>query len=622
MQAFDQSDSPSSPLPGTPQGGTLRLLLGLLQGVLLYGLYRAVQDHTWPATSPQLFAPCLLAAVFVPLLLISGIGHLDRRQLILWGGGALLLLAALAWYDGWRNADLALASPGGQAGVRVASMTGVERTIFPSFALVFFSAAGLFIGHALTLAAARDRRRIAAYPTYFDTAWKLAVQLAFSVLFTGVTWLVLTLGVALFELVKLTFLRDLIRKEWFSIPVTAFAFACAIHLTDVRPAIVRGIRGLLLVLMSWLLPVSALLIGGFVVSLPFTGLQSLWATRHAASVLLCAAAVLVVLINAAWQQGGDAMMVARVVRGAARVGALLLVPIVGLAAYALLLRVREYGWTAERVEAAACMVVAGCYALGYFMTALRPGWLPQIAQVNIAAAFLVLAVLLALFSPLADPVRIAVASQVARFESGKTDARHFDFAFLRFDGARFGRAALERLDTRAAGADAALVRQKIAAVRQLKNHNEQPGAPALDAGPADLSANLRAHPSGSALPPTLLHSNFIATTDRWRLPECLVDAHKICDAVQLDVTGDGKPEVILLPEGTGYARVLSEVAPGQWRLIGTVNVGKCEPVRAALLGGAARSIDAPLRDIDAGGQHLHVEAIDPPAPKPACKAGS
>lgn len=616
MQAFDQSDSQSLPVLSTPQAGTWRILLGLLQGLLLYALYRAAQDHGWPATAPLLFAPLVLAAVFVPLLPISGLGHLGRRPLVLWGVGATLLLLGLGWYGAWRAADLPLVPPTREPGTHMAAIPGVYRSIFPSFPLVVFTAAGLFIAHVLILAAARDRRRIAAYPTYFDSAWKLAVQLAFSGLFTGVSWLVLLLGAQLFELVKLTFLSELIRKEWFAIPVTAFAFACAMHLTDVRPAIVRGIRSLLLVLMSWLLPVIALLVAGFLLSLPFTGLAPLWATRCAASVLLCAAAVLVVLINAAWQQGGDGAAVARLVRGAARVGALLLAPVVALAAYALFLRVREYGWTGDRVDATACMVVAACYALGYFAAALRPGWLAQIAQVNIAAALLVLAVLLALFSPLADPARISVASQVARFESHRIDARHFDFAFLRFDGARFGRAALDRLDAHVAGADGALVRQRIAAARNLKNGFARRD---LALPPADLAANLRVHPAGATLPASLLHTDFSATTERWRLPECLYVEHKICDAVQLDVTGDGKPDVILLPSDAAYGRVLSALTPGQWQLIGTIQVSLCGPARAALLAGNGHSVEPALRDVEAAGRRLHVDAFEPP--ESPCKPG-
>jgi hypothetical protein len=42
----------------------------------------------------------------------------------------------------------------------------------------------------------------------------------------------------------------------------------------------------------------------FLLALPFTGLESLWSTRRATSILLTAAAVLIVLINAAYQAGG------------------------------------------------------------------------------------------------------------------------------------------------------------------------------------------------------------------------------------------------------------------------------------------------------------------------------
>jgi hypothetical protein len=449
MQALDPAESPSLPALAPPRVGARRIVLGLLQGLLLYILYRAAREQVWPATSPLLFAPMVLAGLYVPLVAISGLGHMDRRRLALWLAAAALLLAGLACYDAWRVADLPLWRDA------LPMPSGPRRSPQPSAALLFYGAAGLFIAHALVMAAVRDGRRIATYATHFDIAWKLGVQIAFSALFTGVTWLVLLLGAQLFELVKLHFLSRMMREAWFGIPVTAFAFACAMHLTDVRPAIVRGIRGLLLVLMSWLLPVTVLLVGGFLGALPFTGLAPLWSTRHAAAVLLCAAAAFVILINAAWQQGGDGKDVARVVRVAARIASLLPAPLVLIAAYALFLRVRDYGWTGDRVGAAACILVAGCYAAGYFRAGLRRGWLSSLAQVNIATAFVVIGVLLALFSPLLDPARISVGSQVARLSAGKVKADQFDFAFLRFDGVRFGRAALDRLEREAAGADAA-----------------------------------------------------------------------------------------------------------------------------------------------------------------------
>lgn len=58
-----------------------RIGLGLLQGLLLYGLYYSSTAKVWPATTPMLFVPMLMLAVLLPIAAISGIGHLSPRNL-------------------------------------------------------------------------------------------------------------------------------------------------------------------------------------------------------------------------------------------------------------------------------------------------------------------------------------------------------------------------------------------------------------------------------------------------------------------------------------------------------------------------------------------------------------
>ncbi|MFN9954093.1 MAG: DUF4153 domain-containing protein, partial [bacterium] len=89
--------------------------------------------------------------------------------------------------------------------------------------LLFFSVLGFFIAQALVLAAAADHKRIASYPRYFETAWKLAIQVSFSFLFVILLWLVLWLGVGLFSLIKLGFLGKVLREPLFFMPITATA---------------------------------------------------------------------------------------------------------------------------------------------------------------------------------------------------------------------------------------------------------------------------------------------------------------------------------------------------------------------------------------------------------------
>ena len=86
-----------------------------------------------------------------------------------------------------------------------------------------------------------------------------------------------------------------------------------------------------------------------------------------------------------------------------------LLPLTVIAVYALGLRVHDYGWTSDRIVASACLAVSACYAIGYQWAGYQyDTWLGPISRVNVWTAFVVLAVLLALFTPLADPARLRI----------------------------------------------------------------------------------------------------------------------------------------------------------------------------------------------------------------------
>src|ERR1700733_7759198 len=138
----------------------IRLAVGLAQGVVLYLLAEAVVDHAWPATNRVLNGALVATFTFAPLILIQGLGLIRLPRLLLWSAVAAAIAAGLGSYDAWRAATDTLG-------------------VFPpmGFALYFFLGAGLFIAHALILGGDVDRRFMATYPTHFDVAWKLALQL-------------------------------------------------------------------------------------------------------------------------------------------------------------------------------------------------------------------------------------------------------------------------------------------------------------------------------------------------------------------------------------------------------------------------------------------------------------
>ncbi|RYG11623.1 MAG: DUF4153 domain-containing protein, partial [Caulobacteraceae bacterium] len=387
----------------------------------------------WPATEPQAYGPLVLILAFIPILLLAGVGRMRWTTLGIWIAVAIGILGLMGWHDVARQSADTLRDPP-----------------FLTFPMPLFAVAVLFIGHHLILPADLQRRWIAPFAIYFDTAWKAGVQLALSVGFTGAFWILLFLGSALFRVIGLTFLEGLTRETWFNIPVTTLAFSIAVHLTDVRDGLIRGVRTVALMLLSWLLLLMTVLAAGFVLALPFTGLQGLWDTGSATALVLAAVAALIILINTAYQDGRPDNLPPAILRVAVRIAAILLTPLVVIAFWGLALRIGQHGLTPDRIIALACALVGALHAAGYAWAAVRTfwrkgDWMRPLEPTNIAGAMLALVLILLLFSPVLDPARLSVADQVARLERGAVRPDKFDYRFLHFSSGKAGQAALERL---------------------------------------------------------------------------------------------------------------------------------------------------------------------------------
>lgn len=568
-----------------------RTLVGLAQGIALYLLYRASETGGWSATEPLVFAGLLVSAVFVPLIVVAGMGNLRASTLAVWALLAAAVCAGLGVYDIFRDP---LAMYGATAG---------QPRIAPSPALWACLGLVLFIGHALIVAAETERKFVASYTRHFDVSWKHGVQLALAASFVGAFWALLFLSAELFRLIGIRYLIELIERPWFYVPATTVALAYAIHATDARADLVRGVRTLALTLLAWLLPMMTAFAIAFLLALPFTGLQPLWNTRQATATLLVAAAALIFLINAAYQDGQSGEAVARVVRYSRGAAALVLVPLVALAAYGLTLRAQQYGWTPPRIIAGACVVVAGCYAVGYALAVFRGVLaLKWLEPTNVIAAYVIMAVVLCLFSPVADPARIAVADQLRRLETGQVTPERFDYRFLRFWSGRYGKAALERLAGQTEGPQAAAIAERA---KQAMNGRVPWEAIATATATSRAASIAVVYPRGGALPDSFVQFDWRARKEpQWQLPPCLI-ANGRCEAALLDLDGDGTVEVLLI--ATSYLTGVFKSGPdGSWAWIGRIGDAHCPGVLDAWKAGQLKPVEPRFKEVDANGMRLRV----------------
>jgi hypothetical protein len=523
--AASETDAPGGRL------AVLRIAIGLIQGWALFGLHEASKGTDAPSI---LFGATFLFTLLWPVAALGALGAMRPRTTAIWLSAAGVILLGVGAYDG------AARSTGGA---------------IPGPGAIVAAAAALFIGHHLVLAADQARRWIAPYGVYFDGGWRDGVRLALSAAFVGALWLLLGLGAALFSLIGVKAFGEVISKPWFVLPVTATFFAFGVHLTDVRANLVLGVRTVALTLLSYLLPVMALIALGFETALVFTGLDPLWKTRSATAILLSAAAALIVLINAAYQEGEGAGAPPWSLKWSARAAAWIAAPLVVIAAYALWLRVAQYGLTPERIVAAAGVLIAVGYTAGYALAAVRRGpWLKGIERANVVVAHLVVAVLLALVSPIASPWRLSVDDQVRRLAAGRVTPEAFDYRFLRFQAGRHGERALAKLAARRGGARDVRIAALAKEAQAAKERHAYEGA---IVPMAERAANV-AVAGGGKLPADFLAQGWEGSENPlWGCE----NAEPRCAAVVADLNGDGAVEVVVL---RSPRREVYRKAQGRW----------------------------------------------------------
>jgi hypothetical protein len=552
----------------------LRAMIGLAQGLALYGLLEASRQKIWPGDQPTALWPLATVATFLPLLAIIGIGNLRWRSFAIWTAVATSLCAGLAYH---------------------AAEQGYWDARWPFWAWTGVCIPWLlFVTNALVTAGDADRRIVATFATYFDVAWKQVTQLALAVVFVGSFWILLWLGAELFRAIRIEAVAELIGKNWFWIPATTTAAAVSLHLTDAQLGLVRAARSLLLNLLAWLMPLLVLIGLAFLAALFFTGLEPLWATRVATASLISAATLLILLINSHFQDGESQGGRFGILIYPRFVGALMLVPLVALASYGLGLRIEQHGLTPARVLASAFVVLLACHAVGYAIAAITSGpSLGGLRATNIVSAFISVAVLITILTPIADPARLSVADQVGRLRAGRVPIDSFDFAFLQRGSGRYGQEGLARLKAGVPGLDAARI-------EELANAAAGKTAPPPAATAASRRANIKMmRPLNAALPAEFLQSDWNNFKQSFRLPSCLTMANRSCEGFLVNLTNDDSAEIVLF-DGS-KALVFAKNANGTWELAGQIANLHCKGAIEALRSGNFETVPSAFRDIQANG---------------------
>jgi hypothetical protein len=572
------------------------------QGSALLLLHEWVKAVDQPDQLLWLIWPIYALAVWLPTSLQVLARH--RREPALWRilAGFAAALATMAVHDGWTVFEPDTTDRGYWSG--------------SAFILGLTTAACWFILLPFAQYRLQQGRWGADYAFLFSASWRNALQLSSAAGFAGVFWILLALWAALFNLLGVHFFADLFTSRRFAYPVTALVFGLGLSLYQMRETAILGVYHAALNILGWLLPLAAVLAVGFLAALPFTGLQPLWKTGHATALMLGLQGFVLFLFNAAWQDGTGEPLPPRWLRRPLAWAIALLPVYAALCAYSLGLRVSQYGWSGERVWAALLVFIIGFYGLGYARAALDRGepWMAWVARVNVAAALILVTLLFATATPLLDPERIGVASQVGRLLSGKVKPAEFDYHYLRFDTGRPGTKALQRLTELDGTPEAGEIRQKAVAAQKQKNKYRGQDEDDLrtDWTPEEISARVHVYPAGAKAEESFLRfltRKINAAPDSF---PCLKGNSGHCILLVLDLNGDGAAEQVMVSSSYAYAPDNIFQWQGEaWSSIGQLTLRgsdhlNMEDLDRDLATGKLRVLEPEWRDVEIGGRRYGV----------------
>jgi len=408
---------------GWPIRPLLLALLGLATGLAAHFLLGDASFYRFEPTA-------LTLAELATLTVTAGlIGFTIERRL--WGAavafalGCGVIAGAVVW---WNGAPAAWSGGDGW------------RTLCLFLAIAI--AAPLF-------QAARDSEAVRfPYPSVHDHAWTNIVLWTACWVFVGIVFALAWLLAALFHLIKVDFLQELLEKNWFMRALIGLAFGGAVGLLREHQLVVRLLQRVVATVLAVLAPVLAAGLILFVLSLPFTGLGALWdATSATTPILLSCVIGALILANAVI---GDVDAHERkfpLLKFGAMGLALVVFPLAVIAAIAVGLRIEQYGFTPQRLWGLTFVVLATAYAFAYLVSLLRGrlDWAEVVRPANLRLAFVVCGVALLLATPLVSFNAISVRDQVARLESGRIAPDKFDWRALAFDFGQPGKDALKKL---------------------------------------------------------------------------------------------------------------------------------------------------------------------------------
>lgn len=397
----------------------LIIIISLIQGILLTLIYRSVENDVWPSTAPVWLVSLTTFVVVFPLLFLLVVTKKNALHAVKYLLPFTLLLSFLGAYVGFQQEPVEYVN------------NWVVVAVFSFTALIACFKVLMYIQLRLS-------KESVTYSTLFKTSWRNFIIFAESWLFVLIFWGILHLGSSLFLVLKIDVFQQLLKEDWFVIPVLTLAFGFATLIFRNIVDTVDNIATILQTLIKFLLPALTIVSLGFLSTLPFAGLDNLWETGKGSLLVMWLQALTLFFVNAVYQGASNHRPYHNILHRIIFIGIALLPIYSVISAYGLWLRIDQYGLSIDRCWAVLVCFILSCFSIGYLAGIInkRDAWLTVLSKVNIAMSLVILSIVLLVNTPLLNFQSIVASSQLSRLDNGDVTKDNFDYHYF---GQQLGR---------------------------------------------------------------------------------------------------------------------------------------------------------------------------------------
>ena len=420
----------------------LIFLICLIQGIVLTYLYKSIELELWPGNDLIWLHAIATFCISFPILTLFVITKDNLLAAVKYLLPFSLLLAALGAYTGLQLEPKDIVQDWNAS------------FVFSLTVLIASFKALMYIQHYINKELVKkehgnnDKIKI-TFSSLFRLSWRNFIVFCECYLFVIIFWGILFLGAQLFTVIGINFFEELLTKDWFVIPVLNLALGFAIVVFRSIGNTADTISSILQTLIKFLLPVLTFVSVGFICTLPFTGLYSLWQTGHGSFLVLWLVSLTLFFVNAVYKDEASQRPYHILLHRLIYTGVVAL-PIYSLiAGYGLWLRIEQYGLTVDRCWGVLIWFLLSCFSFSYLVSIIRrrDEWIVEAGKINVVMGKVVLTLMLLVNSPLLNFQSVAVQSQLARLESGEIKAKEIDYQYFANHLGRQGYLALQELKT-------------------------------------------------------------------------------------------------------------------------------------------------------------------------------